>query len=148
MEETFLYDTVKEIKEISYFINHHLYKKYNTLIDENMTVAQNHLLTIIHTSEPITISEIAEKLTVSSSAASQQVSKLEENGYVKRQINPKNRREILVRLDTKGIDFINKQEKMDAIVTEKLYAKLGKEKLTEYKNILLQLKEITLHEFP
>lgn len=148
MDKNFLYDTVQQINDLTYFINNQVYQKHNTLIDENITAAQDHLINIIHDARTITINEIAQKLNVSSSAASQQVSKLEGNGYVKRQINVNNRREILVSLDKKGQSFMKKQDRFDEIVTEKLYKKLGEEKLTEFKNILSTLKEIAVKEFP
>ncbi|MBO1004269.1 MarR family transcriptional regulator [Pseudogracilibacillus auburnensis] len=148
MSKNFLNDTVQQINDLTHFINNQVYQKHNTLIDENITAAQDHLIHTIHTAKTMTINEIAQKLNVSSSAVSQQVSKLEENGYVKRQINVNNRREILVSLDKKGHSFIKQQDKFDEIVTEKLYKKLGEKKLIEFKNILLTLKEIAIKEFP
>src|SRR5690625_3421027 len=135
MLDTNLYETVKQINEATLFINNRIYQKYHTLLDDHITSAQDLLLTIIYEAEKITISEIAQKLTVSPSAASQQVSRLEEHQYVKREINIKNRREILVSLDEKGRLYIDKQEKINKIITEKLYARLGNEKLHELKSI-------------
>lgn len=143
-----MYDTVKTINDTTQFINNRIYQKYHTLLDDNITSAQDLLLTTIYNAEQITISEIATKLNISSSGASQQVSKLEDNNYVKRQINPKNRREIIVSLAEKGTKYIHKQEKIEKIITEKLYAKLGVEKLNEFKNILLTLKNIVVKELP
>lgn len=141
-----IHQIVKEINDATHFINNQIYQRYNELLDENITSAQDLLLTIIDTNKNLTIREIAEKLEITPSAASQQVSKLEEMNYVKRQINEKNRREILVSLADKGTEYMKKQEKIDLIITEKLYAKLGEEKLTAFRDILFDLKQITIDE--
>ncbi len=141
-----LHVIVKEINDATQFINNQIYQRYNELLDENITSAQDLLLTIIDTNTNLTIREIADKLEITPSAASQQVSKLEEMNYLKREINKKNRREILVSLAVKGAEYIKKQEKIDLIITEKLYAQLGEEKLTQFRNILLDLKQITIDE--
>lgn len=139
---------VKDINDATQFINNHIYQKYHSLLDENITSAQDLLLTIIHLAKKMTVREIAEKLEITPSAASQQVSKLVESNYLKREINEKNRREILVSLDAKGKEYMEKQEKIDLIITEKLYAKLGEEKLAAFRDILVTLKQIAIDELP
>src|SRR5699024_11069622 len=86
-----IHQIVKEINDATHFINNQIYQRYNELLDENITSAQDLLLTIIDTNKNLTVREIAEKLEITPSAASQQVSKLEEMNYVKRQINEKNK---------------------------------------------------------
>ncbi|MGE6632145.1 MarR family winged helix-turn-helix transcriptional regulator [Bacillus sp. NPDC077027] len=76
-----------------------------------------------------TVNELAEYFSVSASAASQLVSKLELLGYVKRTINPNNRREILVDLDQRGHKFHAMIEKNQLYMIKKYYAKLPKEDL-------------------
>ncbi len=141
-----IYELVKEINDTTHLINSLIYQKYNELLDENITSAQDLLLTIIHQHTNLTIREIAEKLKITPSATSQQVSKLANLNYVNREINEKNRREILVTLSHKGIAYIEKQAKVDQIITEKLYAKIGEEKLIVFRDILLDLKQITEDE--
>lgn len=137
---------VKEINDATQFINSQIYQRYNKFLDVNITSAQDLLLTIIDENKNLTIREIANLLEITPSAASQQVSKLEEMDYLKREINEKNRREILVSLASKGTEYINKQEKIDQIIAEKLYAKLGEEKLITFRDILFDLKKITIDE--
>src|SRR5690625_2362318 len=137
---------VKDINDTTQFINNLIYQKYNPLLDDNITSAQLLLISTIHHTTKMTKREIADKLEITASGASQQVSKLVEGKYLKRETNEKNRREILVSLDTNGINYLDKQEKIDLIITEKLYAKLGEEKLTAFRDILLELKQIAIHE--
>src|SRR5690625_4784040 len=116
-----IYNLVEEINATTHFINNHIYKKYSSLIDKDITNAQDLLLITIQQAEKLTVREIAEKLDITPSGASQQISKLEQDNYVKREINEKNRREILVSLDSKGVEYFEKQEKIDQIIAERLY---------------------------
>lgn len=63
-----------------------------------------------------TINELADYFSISSSAASQLISKLEQLGYVKREINPHNRREIIVDFAQKGHDYHKDIEKFSYIL--------------------------------
>jgi len=141
-----LHQLVKEINEATHSINNLIYQKYNSLLDEDITSAQDLLLIIIHEAGRLTIREIAEKLEITPSAASQQVSKLVNANYLQRETNEKNRRETLVSLGIKGKGYMEKQEKFDEIITEKIYAKLGEKKLTHFRDIVKELKQITIDE--
>lgn len=142
-----IYEIVKEINDTTQSVNTLIYQKYNKLLDENIPSAQDLLLTTIHQHKELTIREIAEKLKITPSAASQQVSKLANLNYVNREINEKNRREILVTLSRKGVEYIDKQEKVERIITEKIYAKIGEEKLIAFRDILLDIKQVAEDEF-
>ncbi|EKF34797.1 MarR family transcriptional regulator [Bacillus xiamenensis] len=76
-----------------------------------------------------TINELADYFSISSSAASQLISKLEQLGYVKREINPHNRREIIVDFAQKGHEYHKNIEKIQLHLIQKYYAKLPKEDL-------------------
>ncbi|QGX67003.1 MarR family transcriptional regulator [Bacillus sp. ms-22] len=76
-----------------------------------------------------TINELADYFSISSSAASQLISKLEQLGYIKREINPHNRREIIVDFAQKGHEYHKNIEKIQLHLIQKYYAKLPKEDL-------------------
>ncbi|KEP25169.1 MarR family winged helix-turn-helix transcriptional regulator [Bacillus zhangzhouensis] len=76
-----------------------------------------------------TINELADYFSISASAASQLISKLEQLGYVKREINPHNRREIIVDFAQKGHEYHKNIEGIQLHMIQKYYAKLSKEDL-------------------
>jgi MarR family transcriptional regulator, organic hydroperoxide resistance regulator len=88
-----------------------------------------------------TINEIAQFLSITASAASQLISKLEKQGYVTREINFENRREIIVQLGEKGHHYHQSVEKGQLFIIEKYYARLPKDDLER----LLEIQEKLYH---
>lgn len=88
-----------------------------------------------------TINEIAQFLSITASAASQLISKLEKQGYVRREINFENRREIIVQLGEKGHHYHQSVEKGQLFIIEKYYARLPKDDLER----LLEIQEKLYH---
>ncbi|WP_045520432.1 MarR family winged helix-turn-helix transcriptional regulator [Neobacillus niacini] len=89
-----------------------------------------------------TVNEISHFLSITASAASQLISKLEKQYYVKREINPDNRREIIVQLGEKGHRYNQMVEKNQLFIIEKYYAKLPKEDLEKLLDIHEKLYHI------
>ncbi|OLP63542.1 hypothetical protein BACPU_30470 [Bacillus pumilus] len=95
---------------------------------EDLSTKQELTLELLRT-KTRTINELADYFSISASAASQLVSKLEQHGYVKREINPHNRREIMVDFAQKGLDYHQHTEEIQLHLIQKFYAKLPKEDL-------------------
>jgi MarR family transcriptional regulator, organic hydroperoxide resistance regulator len=91
-----------------------------------------------------TVNEISQYFSITASAASQLISKLEKQGYVKREINPDNRREILVQMAERGHEFVKKGDENQLYFIEKYYAKLPKEDLEKFLDIHEKLYKIAL----
>lgn len=89
-----------------------------------------------------TINELADYFSISASAASQLVSKLEQLGYVKREINPQNRREIIVDFAQKGHDFHKNTEEIQLHLIQKYYAKLPKDDLKTLLSLYEKIYQI------
>lgn len=89
-----------------------------------------------------TVNEISHFLSITVSATSQLISKLEKQDYVKREINPDNRREIIVQLGEKGHHYNQMVEKNQLFIIEKYYAKLSKEDLEKLLDIHEKLYHI------
>jgi MarR family transcriptional regulator, organic hydroperoxide resistance regulator len=85
-------------------------------------------------------------LSITASAASQLISKLEKLGYIKREINPNNRREIIVHLGEKGHYYNQMIEKNQLYLIEKYYAKLTHEDLEKLLDIHEKLYHIAVKE--
>ncbi|GIP36530.1 MarR family winged helix-turn-helix transcriptional regulator [Paenibacillus sp. J2TS4] len=137
---------VKEMNEADYAMNIMLVQAHESLFDSEITTKQTILLEFVHKHERLTVSEIAERMKVSSSAVSQIISKLEKAKYVSREINPHNRREIFVRLDKRGIEHFVKEEQMERSIIERFYSQLDFEEVVALKNTILKLKGIVEKE--
>ncbi|MBB6633061.1 MarR family winged helix-turn-helix transcriptional regulator [Cohnella thailandensis] len=88
-----------------------------------LSTKQKILLELIRTGSR-TVNEIAAYFSITPSAASQLVSKLEKQDYVTREINPNNRREIIVGLGEKGRQYMTLLDELQLSLVEKYYAKM------------------------
>lgn len=141
-----LISCVNEMNEAEYLINTLLLQEYRSLLDDEITTKQALLLELIHKHERITVREIADQMEVSSSAVSQIVGKLEKMGYVKREINLQNRREIIVQIGPQGVAYFAKQEKVERGIIERFYAKMEFEEVQQLRTLTLKLKGIVEQE--
>ncbi|WP_307226934.1 MarR family winged helix-turn-helix transcriptional regulator [Bacillus chungangensis] len=142
-----LYEQVKQINEADYTINRLIYKHYKKYLASSITTQQAVLLDIVYYANKITVGEIALEMNISSSAVSQLIAKMEKNQFICRTINPNNRREIFITLDTKGREYFDKQERVERAVADRLYSKLTLSELNELVRITKKLEEIAIKEF-
>ena len=91
-----LVELVAEINEMHYTMNKIIIKEYQSLLDDDLSRNQTILMDIVNDYGKISIGKIAGLMKITSSAIGQIVNKLEDENYLVRTINPKNRREILV----------------------------------------------------
>lgn len=133
---------VKEMNEADYAMNVMLIQAHEFLNDSEITTKQTILLELVHKHGRLTVSELAERMEVSSSAVSQIVSKLEKAKYVSREINPNNRREIFVRLDERGVEHFAREEELERTIIDRYYSQLDYEEVVTLRNIILKLKGI------
>ncbi len=142
-----LYRKVKQINEAEYAINRLIYKHFKQYLASSITTQQAVLLDIVYYAQKITVGEIAVEMNISSSAVSQLIAKMEKNQFIRRTINPDNRREIFITLDAKGQEYFDKQEHVERAVADRLFAKLTVSELNELERITKKLEEIALKEF-
>ncbi|RXT02818.1 MarR family winged helix-turn-helix transcriptional regulator [Ammoniphilus sp. CFH 90114] len=119
-------------------------KEYQSVLDEHeLTSKQLLILQHIFIKNQLTINEVSSIISATKSAASQFIKKLEEKGYVKREVNPENRRETFVRLEKKGEDLYREMEAANQRVIEKYYQKLSIVDIESYHRVLKKLYELT-----
>ncbi len=141
-----LYEQVKRINEAEYTINRLIYKHYKQYLNSGITTQQAVVLDIVYLAKRITVGDIAIEMNVSSSAVSQLIAKLERNQFIKREINPQNRREVFITLDEKGTEYFSKQDYVEQQVADKIYSKLSSNELDELERIVGKLREIAMKE--
>lgn len=141
-----LMNVVKELNQTVSDININLMKQYESQIDSEITSKQAALLEIIKEHDVVSVSMLAQKMKVTSSAVSQIVSKLEGMQYVFREINPNNRREIRIGLDKKGKQYFKMKNEVDAMIIKKYYSRIDLEDLRHIRDTFNELKQIIDHD--
>lgn len=138
-------DYIHRMNVLQNQINIVLAKKYEDKIDNHLTAKQVLVLELIK-SGIISTKEIASHLGISASAVSQILNKLEDNSYIKRELNKENRRETLLYLDQRAEDYFKSLLNLENEINEKVYEKLSTEDLQELVRILEKLNHIILLE--
>ncbi|MFC5589250.1 MarR family winged helix-turn-helix transcriptional regulator [Sporosarcina soli] len=98
------------------------------------------LLTLIIRHPSSTPTELAEKMNITKSAISQQLVKLETDGYIYRKQHSEDKRTFSVELGEKGLLYKIEMERFMQQISEKYYAILSPEELT---NLLSALQKLT-----
>ncbi|MEY9973815.1 DNA-binding MarR family transcriptional regulator [Lysinibacillus sp. RC46] len=145
-DEELIYKLVEEINEAIYSMDSHFIKLHHNLISDELSPKQIILLDFIKKNSQVTIGQIASYMNITSSAVGQLVSKLEEQQYVTRSINPENRREIFVNLDTSGITYFEREEEIKRFIISRYYSKLELSEVVQLKEIVQKLNQIVLKE--
>lgn len=105
-------------------------KEAEELNNFDLTPQQEIFMFYIIRNEPVIANEIANHLNITKSAVSQVIQKLEEKNMIFRQVNPKNRRETIIYLGSRGQEFQKLLKKIDELLVEKYYSKVSLEELT------------------
>ena len=141
-----IYQLVQDINDAIYLMDSHFVKVYQHLVTDDLSAKQMILLDFINKNSNVTIGQIAQYMNITSSAVGQLVSKLEEQNYLLRKINPSNRREIFVQLDEAGRKYFEKEEEIRRFIVSKYYSKLEMSELEQLKFIVEKLSGIVLKE--
>ncbi|WPK11098.1 MarR family transcriptional regulator [Lysinibacillus louembei] len=118
-----------------------LEKKERAYTNFNLNNQQYTLLTLIIRHPSSTPTELAEKMNITKSAISQQLVRLETEGYIYRKQHPEDKRAFSVELGEKGLLYKSEMERFMQQISEKYYASLSFEELT---NFLSALQKLTL----
>ncbi|MBM7716076.1 DNA-binding MarR family transcriptional regulator [Bacillus thermophilus] len=133
---------VKELHQAEENCNLAIVNEYRPLMKYDLTSKQEMLLKLVRKYNVLTVSELAKHMKVTSSAVSQIMSKLEKDHYIKRSINPANRREIIVSLAQKGKEYFAERDHIEIKIIQKYYSKLSLEEIITLKNITIKLEKL------
>ncbi|WP_159439884.1 MarR family winged helix-turn-helix transcriptional regulator [Bacillus sinesaloumensis] len=125
-------------------VNALLLKEFEAIFQYDITTKQSIVLHHVYQAGTITVNELAQLMKISASATSQLLNKLESEQYIKREINPNNRREILISLGSKGKEMYKESEKIDQVIMEKYYSKLTEEEMIQFQTIVRKLHTIII----
>ncbi|WP_453990709.1 MarR family winged helix-turn-helix transcriptional regulator [Bacillus nitroreducens] len=136
--KTYMKETFNLLDEV----NSLLLKEFESIFKYDITTKQSIVLHHVHQAKIITVNELAQLMNISASAVSQLLNKLESEHYIKREINPNNRREILISLGSKGVELYEESDKIDQKIMEKYYSKLTEEEMVQFQTIVRKLHTI------
>ncbi|MFJ7646848.1 MarR family winged helix-turn-helix transcriptional regulator [Lysinibacillus sp. NPDC097279] len=103
---------------------------------------QYSLLTLIIRHPSSTPTELAEKMNITKSAISQQLVKLEAEGYIYRKQHVDDKRAFSVELAEKGLLYKTEMNRFMQQVSEKYYAILSPQELTSFLSALQKLTKV------
>lgn len=75
-------------------------------VDEAITIPQFRLLVVLHTSGPMKLSDLADRLGVNPSTTTRMIDRLIAAGLVDRQVNPSSRREVVLNVTETGEETV------------------------------------------
>ncbi|WP_251138231.1 MarR family transcriptional regulator [Exiguobacterium sp. s191] len=140
-----LEDQQKMFKELAvvfseYYLNYLLYNKNAEKFTAfNLTTQQDTILFFVKDNPHITANEIAKKFSISKSAVSQVLSKLEALKFIKREPNPTNHREFFIALAEEGLAYQALSEEADNDFMMKHFADID---LVQLQNVLQTMKKV------
>lgn len=101
---------------------------------------------IAYQSEDVLPGEICHEMDVSSARIAQTLNSLERKGYITRQINPADRRRVLVKLTPAGREAADARSRAIVENTSKMLSILGEHDAREYVRITNKLAQICTPE--
>lgn len=112
-------------------------------LDElDLTVQQEYMLSYIQKNEQTTANDIAADFSISKSAVSQVLSKLEKREMITKQVNPTNKREYFLALGNKGLEYMDSLKQLDEILIDKYYSKIDLDELHQMTETMVRINEV------
>ncbi|WP_241475215.1 MarR family winged helix-turn-helix transcriptional regulator [Priestia flexa] len=139
-------DNIKKAISIFNKVNDYLMKTYFSSLINDITPKQFNVLRSVYDMQPVNVQTIAKKYNLSMSSVSQLITKLEKESYLHRELNPENRREILLTLGPKGQEYFDEYERIDQFVIERYYSHLSMEETQQLKEIANKLYRVVTGE--
>ncbi|EGK12039.1 MarR family transcriptional regulator [Desmospora sp. 8437] len=120
--------------------NNMIYNQGAKKLDEyNLTVQQENMLLYIMGHQGVTVNEIAAKFSITKSAVSQVLAKLEERKLILRKNNPKDRRESFISLGEEGKKYADMIDEADEAFVRKYLSRI---EIEDLKQVLQTMKKI------
>lgn len=139
-------DNIKKAISIFNKVNDYLMKTYFSSLINDITPKQFNVLRSVYDMQPVNVQTIAKKYSLSMSSVSQLITKLEKESYLHRELNPENRREILLTLGPKGQEYFDEYERIDQFIIERYYSHLSMEETQQLKEIANKLYRVVTGE--
>jgi DNA-binding MarR family transcriptional regulator len=106
-----------------------------------LTMAEANALYVIGSDEPKTMKQIAEALGVAVSTPTRTIDRLVEKGFINRQVDEKDRRQLLIETTSKGKKLLLEMDEEGIIMVRSMLKNLKDEEIDSLKEILLKINE-------
>ncbi|MBD3860521.1 MarR family transcriptional regulator [Bacillus sp. 28A-2] len=133
---------IQDINNIEARIHQKLRLEFEELFVDELTDKQHIVLNFIEQKGGSSPIQIAQQLGITQSAVSQLLNTLEKKEWIRRSINPKNRRELHVELSEKAKSYLENMRKIELAIIEKYYSKLSLDEITTLKSIYVKLDQL------
>ena len=87
------------------------------------------------------LAEIREYLAVTKAAVSQMLSSLEKTGFLKRETDPANRRNLIITITASGMDILRQKDLEAEMRMEKIILRFGKEETLQFIQLISKMNE-------
>ena len=113
--------------------NYVQYLEQNIIVD-NVQTAEFPILLVLKKHDNITQKELADYLYYSEGLITRFIKRLEENDYIKRSVNPKNKREKIITITSKGIKLADEIDDHKNEWEKNIFGFLSEDQLLKFKN--------------
>lgn len=115
-------------------------RRYKPLLDKlDLTYTQYIVLMVLWEKDHISVKEIGEKLYLDSGTLTPLLNKLLEKGYIKKEVEPHDNRELIISLTNKGLELKIEAYKIPPQIASKV--KLSEEEAKELYRLLYKVLE-------
>lgn len=128
----------KNVIDISLALNH----RFNSEIDNDLTPNQQLLLYLVGKKDVQHVKDLAYYMSVSPSAISQMVAKLEQDNVIVREIDESNRRNTLLKLGERGKTLMDETDLRRSAIINDYLKKMNEKDLLEINGALHKLYTI------
>lgn len=132
---------IQEINHIEARIHQKLRLEFEELFVDELTDKQHIVLNFIEQNRGSSPIQIAQQLGITQSAVSQLLNTLEKKEWIRRSINPNNRRELHVELSEKAKTYLENMRKIELAIIEKYYSKLTLDEISTLRSIYAKLDQ-------
>lgn len=136
-------DIIKDAFRMLEKVNVKVSQEFEVLLNHELSPKQELVLKTVRDAEKITINALSEITGFSPSSLSQLVSRMEEAGYLKREINLNNRREIFVMLGENGSQYVKDYDEVDNEIIKKYYVEFSVEEVQLFRSLVRKLFHAT-----
>ncbi len=135
---------IAELMDLGYKLREVMFKLNPTIFKSELTLTQLIALQYICHIPNITLKELADKLVIAQSSASELVDRLVKMKYIDRKISSEDRRKIILNLSPKGQKFIEKHIEENKALFKNLISKLSLEEQRDYLKALQKFYKVSL----
>ncbi|MCY7677663.1 MarR family winged helix-turn-helix transcriptional regulator [Bacillus pumilus] len=137
---------IQKLNNIEARIHQKLRLEFEELFVDELTDKQHIVLNFVEQKGGSSPIQIAQQLGITQSAVSQLLNTLEKKEWIRRSINPNNRRELHVELSEKAKTYLENMRKVELAIIEKYYSVLSFDEITTLTSIYEKLDQLIPHQ--